>query len=94
MRVRLRSLDGHKYRLFALNDPALDNSGDNDRGSTVGHSLVATDTDSGISSTLVSRPRETSTRTSCCGLSEEPATGSVEMTLPAGTSASGAVSLP
>ncbi len=57
VRVRLRSLDGHPYRLFALNDPALDNSGDNDRGRTVGHSLVATDTDSGISSTLVSRPR-------------------------------------
>ncbi len=56
VRVRLESLDGKKYKLFALYDPALDNSGMNDRGRTVGRTLVATDSDSKVSSTLVSRP--------------------------------------
>lgn len=54
VRVRLESLDGGTYRLFALYDPALDNSGMNDRGRTSGRGLAATD--GRVSSMLVARP--------------------------------------
>jgi glucoamylase len=56
IRVSLRSLDGGRYRLYALYDPSLDNSGMNDRARTTGRTLVATDDDSGLSSALVARP--------------------------------------
>ena len=35
IRVRLRSLDGGRYQLFALHDPALANGGMDDTGRTV-----------------------------------------------------------
>lgn len=56
VRIKLESLDGGSYKLFALHDPALDNSGMDDRARTVGHSMVAWDK-AGVASTLVSRPR-------------------------------------
>ncbi|HLN75562.1 MAG TPA: glycoside hydrolase family 15 protein [Nocardioidaceae bacterium] len=70
VQIRMKSLDGKKYKLFALYDPALDNSGMNDRGRTAGHALVATDNDSKLSSTLVSRPRFGVTSTGYLGKSD------------------------
>ncbi len=57
VRIRLQSLDGGRYHLYALYDPALGNSGDDDTGMTVGHRLVATDADAGVATALVARPR-------------------------------------
>ena len=54
LRVRLVSLDGRKYQLYALHDPALGNDGEDDRARTSGHALVARDGSAG--SALVSRP--------------------------------------
>lgn len=70
MRIRLQSLDGKRYKLFALYDPSLDNSGMNDRGRTVGRTLVATDDDSNVSSTLRSRPAFGATSTGYLGSSD------------------------
>jgi glucoamylase len=70
VRVRLESLDGGSYRLFALYDPSLDNSGMNDQGRTAGHALVASDHDSGLASALVSRPAFTRTSTGYLGSSD------------------------
>jgi glucoamylase len=52
--VRLQSLDGGHYRLYALYDPALGNSGNNDRARTVGDALVASDSGAGDATSLVS----------------------------------------
>lgn len=57
VRVRLESLDGGRYQLYALHDPALANSGMDDRGYTAGRALVASDVEQGVASALVSRPR-------------------------------------
>jgi glucoamylase len=54
VRARLRSLDGGRYRLYALYDPALGNNGMDDRGSSTGHALVATD--GHVSTVLRARP--------------------------------------
>ncbi len=54
IRVRLRSLDGGRYRLFALHDPALANGGMDDTGRTVGNALVASD--GNVATALVSKP--------------------------------------
>ena len=54
LRVRLVSLDGRKYHLYALHDPALGNDGEDDRARTSGDALVARDGSTG--SALVSRP--------------------------------------
>lgn len=70
VRVRLRSLDGGRYRLYALYDPALDNTGDNDSARTVGHSLVATDDGSRVATSLVSRPRFGATSNGYLGRSD------------------------
>lgn len=70
VRIRLKSLDGKKYRLYALYDPALDNSGMNDRGRTVGSTLVAKDDDSRVSSALRSRPAFGATSTGYLGRSD------------------------
>src|SRR5512145_163781 len=67
VRIRLKSLDGKKYRLYA---PALDNSGMNDRGWTVGSTLVAKDDDSRVSSALRSRPAFGATSTGYLGRSD------------------------
>ncbi len=52
--VRFQSLDGGRYRVFAMHDPALFNNGMDDRGRTVGHALVADD--DSVASALVARP--------------------------------------
>lgn len=57
LRVRLESLDGGRYRLYAMHDPALANSGMDDSGRAVGSALVATDGSEPVASALVSRPR-------------------------------------
>ena len=56
VRVRLESLDGGSYRLYAVHDPALANSGMDDRGRTTRTALVATDAKERVASALVSRP--------------------------------------
>jgi glucoamylase len=70
MRVRLVSLDGRKYSLYALHDPALGNNGEDDSGRTVGRSLVATD--GRLASALVSRPRLGATSTGYVGTASDP----------------------
>jgi glucoamylase len=59
VKVRFESLDGKKYRVFALHDPAMDNTGMDDRGRTLGHDLVSWDGGSGdaVAGALVARPR-------------------------------------
>src|SRR6476620_11858609 len=52
--VRLTSLDGGRYQLYAVLDPALSNDGEDDTGITRGRELVATDDDT--ASVLSSRP--------------------------------------
>ncbi len=59
IRVRLRSLDGRKYQLFVLQDPALGNDGSDDRARTAGRTLVAADGD--VAAALKSRPAFTAT---------------------------------
>jgi glucoamylase len=54
IRVRLRALDGDRYRLYVLHDPALANDGMDDRARTAGHTLLASD--GNVASALVSRP--------------------------------------
>jgi glucoamylase len=66
-RVRLESLDGGHYRLYALHDAALANSGMDDSGRTVGSTLVATDGSQQVASALVSRPRLGRTSTGLLG---------------------------
>jgi glucoamylase len=67
VRVRLESLDGGDYRLYALHDPALANSGMDDSGRTVGHALVATDGTEHVASALMSRPRLSRTSSGLLG---------------------------
>ncbi len=54
VRIRLESLDGGRYQLYALHDPALDNSGMDDSGRTRPRSLVADD--GSVATALLSRP--------------------------------------
>jgi len=56
VRIRFRSLDGGRYRLYALYDPSLANTGMDDSGRTVGHALVASDAAGRVNSALVGRP--------------------------------------
>ena len=67
VRVRLESLDGGRYRLYAVHDPALANSGMDDSGRTVRDALVATDAKERVASALVSRPRLGRTTTGLLG---------------------------
>lgn len=55
--VRLESLDGGAYDLYALYDPALANTGMDDRGRTRGDALLATDGPGRVVSALLARPR-------------------------------------
>jgi len=57
VRLRLESLDGGRYLLYAVHDPALANSGMDDRGHATSGALVATDGTEPVASALVSRPR-------------------------------------
>ncbi|WP_210439368.1 glycoside hydrolase family 15 protein [Nocardioides xinjiangensis] len=67
VRVRLESLDGGRYRLYAVHDPALANSGMDDSGRSTGRALVATDGTEPVASALVARPRFDRTRTGVLG---------------------------
>jgi glucoamylase len=70
VRVRLVSLDGGAYRLYALYDPSLANTGMDDRGRTAGHALLATDGTRKVSSALVSKPAFGATSTGYLGASD------------------------
>ena len=70
MHVRLVSLDGRRYRLYALHDPALGNNGEDDSGRTLERSLVATD--GTVASALVSRPGLGATSTGYVGTASDP----------------------
>jgi glucoamylase len=65
--VRLESLDGGRYQLYAVHDPALANSGMDDSGRSMGNALVATDGSDRVASALVSRPRFDRTSTGILG---------------------------
>ncbi|WP_210651033.1 glycoside hydrolase family 15 protein [Nocardioides sp. SYSU D00065] len=67
VRVRLESLDGGRYRLYAVHDPALANTGMDDSGRTVRGGLVATDSAEPVASALVARPRLSRTSTGLAG---------------------------
>lgn len=54
LRVRLRSLDGRRYRAYVLYDPALGNNGMDDRARTSGRTLLASD--GRIATAVQSRP--------------------------------------
>jgi glucoamylase len=54
VRVNLESLDGGDYRLFALLDPALSNTGMDDRASKRGKGLLAFDSE--VASYLLAKP--------------------------------------
>ena len=70
MKVRLRSLDGRRYRLFALVDPALGNDGSHDSARTFGHALTAHN--GSLGSALVTRPRLAATSNGLVGTSSDP----------------------
>lgn len=70
VRARLESLDGGRYRLYALYDPALGNDGMDDRGSARGHVLTAHDGD--VATTLRSRPALARTSTGLLGTASDP----------------------
>ncbi len=69
-RVSLRSLDGRRYRLYALVDPALGNDGAHDTGQTSGHTLVAGN--GTLASALASSPRFADTSTGFAGAASDP----------------------
>ena len=66
--VRLESLTGRPYKLYALLDPALSNTGDDDVGETRGHALVARDDK--LASALVSEPAPTRVSSGYLGKSD------------------------
>jgi glucoamylase len=68
--LRLKSLDGGKYRLYALYDPALSNDGMDDRGRSGGHGLVARD--GTTASVLLSQRRLRSRSTGLVGTASDP----------------------
>jgi glucoamylase len=68
VQVRLESLDGGKYQVYALHDPALGNGGMDDRGRTTGDALVASDETT--ASALVSRPAFARTSSGYLGTSD------------------------
>ncbi len=70
VRLRLVSLDGHAYRLYALYDPSLANTGMDDSGGTSGRALVASDAGGDVDSALVSRPGFDETSTGYLGTSD------------------------
>lgn len=67
VRVRLESLDGGRYQLYAVHDPALANSGMDDSGRAAGRTLVATDGSERVASALTARPRFDRTSTGILG---------------------------
>ena len=70
VRIRLESLDGHDYQLYALYDPSLANTGMDDSGSTAGSALVSSDSRSTVGSALVSQPAFDQTSSGYLGTSD------------------------
>ena len=70
LRLRLTSLDGHRYRVFAIYDPALGNDGMDDRARSAGRTLLASD--GGTATALRSRPRLTSLTSAYVGRAGAP----------------------
>ena len=68
IRVHFESLTNEPLRLYVLYDPSLSGNGDDDSGSTVGSSLVASDAKS--ASALVSSPAFTRTSSGYLGTSD------------------------
>ena len=68
VKVRLESLTGRPYKLYALLDPALSNTGNDDVGETRGHALVARDDK--LASALVSKPAATRVSSGYLGKSD------------------------
>ncbi len=66
--VRFTSLDGGRYELYVVADPALANSGQGDSGSTAGDALVASDGE--VASALVADPGFTRTSNGYLGASD------------------------
>jgi glucoamylase len=69
-RVRLTSLDGGRYRLYVLHDPALTNDGMDDRGRSSAGGLLARDR--AVASFLVSRPGFRERATGLVGTGSDP----------------------
>jgi glucoamylase len=70
VRIRLESLDGHDYQLYALYDPSLANTGMDDSGRTAGSALVSFDSGSTVTSALVSQPAFDQTSSGYLGTSD------------------------
>ena len=68
VKVRLESLTGRPYKLYALLDPALSNTGNDDVGETRGRALVARDDK--LASALVSKPAATRVSSGYLGKSD------------------------
>ena len=66
--VRFESLTGRPYQLYALLDPALSNTGDDDVGETVGRTLVARD--DRLASALAAKPAPTRLSSGYLGASD------------------------
>ncbi len=70
VRIRLVSLDGAAYRLYALYDPSLANTGMDDSGSTDGGVLTASDGGTPVATALESLPAFDETSTGYLGTSD------------------------
>ncbi|WP_432477682.1 glycoside hydrolase family 15 protein [Nocardioides sp. GXQ0305] len=70
VRVRLESLDGGSYQLWALHDPALTNDGMDDRARSRGRRLVASD--GSVASSLVTEPRLGARSNGLAGTDSDP----------------------
>jgi glucoamylase len=70
VRIRLESLDGAAYQLYALYDPSLANTGMDDSAATAGSVLTATDATKSVSTALESRPAFDQTSNGYLGTSD------------------------
>ena len=68
VRIRFRTLKGPAHRVYAVYDPALANTGGDDRGRTAGRSLLARD--GRVASAVVARPGFTRTSNGFLGRSD------------------------
>ena len=68
VRIRFRTLKGAAHRVYAVYDPALDNTGGDDHGRTAGRSLLARD--GRVASAVVARPGFTRTSNGFLGQSD------------------------
>jgi glucoamylase len=68
--VHLESLTGHKLSAYALYDPSLANTGNDDSGTSSGGALYATDASSPVASALVASPAFTRTSSGYMGTSD------------------------